>query len=88
MRKRRTMNITEEAWKVIYEVSVFLSKARVRRVSLSETVSAIFNLLIRDDWFRKNRARILEEYDLMRGGKDAKDAANLPGGSPPAGPGT
>ena len=81
--KRRVMNITEDAWKVIYEVSVFLSKARVRRVALSETVSAVFNLLIRDDWFRKNRHRILEEYDLMRGAKDAQ-VSNLPDDTSPA----
>ena len=59
---------------MIYEVSDWLSRAQKRRVSLTKAVSAIFQLLLEDGWFDKNRERILEQVLATdKEGQDAKD---------------
>jgi len=57
---------------MIYEVSDWLSRAQKRRVSLTKTVSAIFQLLLEDGWFDKNRERILKQ--VLATDKEGQDA--------------
>lgn len=74
--------MTEERWKIIYELSVFMSIETRRTVSLTKAVGALLEALATQGWFKEpqNRALLLDELSKIQGGNDeAVHADSSPG---------